>query len=645
MIRVSVLLNSLTYCSAAVSYISVAKYLNGFYAGAFIPFLLLAIRLDHRRTVKIGRWVFNFVSISVLLISVSRITADFLVEPIVEAILSLVVVKLLDVKEFRDYMQIYALCMFLLVGSTLMSFSSVFVVYFSLLLVFLTVSLILLAHFARDPEMTISRRALGRVMQISILICAVAIPSSLLFFIILPRTSYPLFNFLNRKGIAQSGFTDNVELGKISEIQEDRHAVFRAQMDRVREEDLYWRGLVLDSFDGRSWKSDKDGEDIDRGPGAFGNASGAGDAGKAIQQTIFLEPYGKEYLFALDRPAHVAAKNVRRLAGMTFASRDEIFNTIRYTAISVMSPVLPEQLEDNDTYLALPAGFAPRIRKLAESMSDGKDTALAAETFFRFLRDGDFKYSLEGLPVNDNALEEFVLDHRRGNCEYFASALAVMLRMTGIPARLVGGYRGGYYNEAGRYYLLLQNNAHVWVEAHVRDIGWVRLDPTPPLPMNASLQMDSSFLIRLRVFLDTFNYYWNKLIIEYDFRSQIALFKKIRSTLAKPGLHLNVDRERAARGLGVAAAVMLAAFGLYQAYRYRKRRTNVLIAAFFSRMNRRGYKRERNEGLEEFAARIEDGELREKASRFVLEFESVYYKDGEFSRETVRRLEQSIADL
>jgi hypothetical protein len=336
----------------------------------------------------------------------------------------------------------------------------------------------------------------------------------------------------------------------------------------------------------------------------------------------------------------------RRGFGLTFSAREEIWARKKYSALSAPSSFLPEAPASGDKDLELPDNLSPRIKELARGLCAGMDERGRIDSLLRFLKFGDFRYSLKNLSSGDNALEDFLFSSKRGNCEYFASALAVMLRGTGIPARLVAGYKGGYYNETGAYYMVLESNAHVWVEVYVAGKGWLRLDPTPPYPAaTLGASTVARLALKIRVLADTFTYYWNKAIIEYDLNRQIALWNTVSRNLARTAPRLDMSRRKAlARisSLPLSAALL---YGALLLWRRRRRKTNRLIARFEATLARRGYKRRRNEGLEEYASAIPDEKLRAGAMRFVLHFEEIYYRDAAFTKEDAARLKKLIGEM
>lgn len=641
MIKVKTILNIITYLCVLTGYLSVAEYLGIYHSIVFIALLALAAWLDYSRMLHLPRWLINIASVLVIGLSSFRISPDYLVEPILEALIILIAIKLIEDKEFRDYMQIYGMCMFLLIGSSLVSLSPVFLIYFLIISILSTVSLVLLAYFSHDPEMALDFENVSKIILHSLLICAIAIPSSAFFFLILPRTNYPLFSFLNKLEGPRTGFSDSVTLGEVSAIQEDNSTVFRAETKKVPDFSLYWRGITMDRFDGASWTNSFKGHETESFRGA----------GPRLTQTIYLEPYGNRYLFALDKPESFSLIGTKLRHSLALTLKEHINERIRYKATSVITEFEPDDLKDRARYLQLPEDFSSPMRNLVEKLTADQAENEKIRSLMQFLHAKDFKYSLESLPVSKTPLEDFLMRYKRGNCEYYASSLAVMLRMAGIPSRLVGGYRGGYYNPAGGYYLVLQKNAHVWVEAYTHgpgdSSGWLRLDPTPFSPQSLSTRYAQSFLLELRLLLDSFNYYWNKFVITYDFSRQMMIVNKLRESFQGKDFKFDLKavgfKKYMRAGLGLALIGLAVAGGM--GIRKRKERHERLLSRFLRRLASRGYKRKRGEGLEELVSRIEQKDLRIRAGIFVEEFQQVFYRDGKFSRRQIEHLENQIRSL
>lgn len=641
MFKIKDILNIITYFCVLTGCASVLQYVTLYYSVVFVSLLILAVYLDFVRMVHFPRWLLNIVSVLVLVLCVYRIKPDYLIEPILDVLVILVGIKLIEEKKFRDYMQIYGMCLFLLMGSSLVSLSPIFLIYFLILVTFSTLSLVLLAYFSHDPQLVISKENVTRLVIQAVLICSISVPASAFFFLILPRTNYPLFSFLNQYVGSRSGFSDKVSLGDVSEIQEDGSVIFRAEMERIKENGLYWRGVVMDHFDGVSWKSSSHDHEALRYP----------LDGQKVSQLIYLEPYGDKFLFALDKPQALTLRRKKFQNIMTYSLREQINDRIRYNAISVVADFQPEKEIDQDRYLQLPEGFSPGIAELVRNQADGKADDEKLKALLGFLRGEDFKYSLKGLPTSKNPLDTFLFETKQGNCEYFASSLAVMLRMAAVPSRLVGGYKGGYYNKTGNYYLVLQKNAHVWVEAYLGDYngkqGWIRVDPTPFSEQIPSVQYGESAFLQLKLLLDAFNYYWNKSVLNYDFSKQLMILNEIRSSFDRSNFKVDFKDLPVRKYIHIALGLSLLALAATGGVLWIKRKEHhqKLVANFSKRMALYGYQRRENEGLEELVARIAQEDLKSKATVFVEEFQMVFYRDKRFTRQEIRHLEDYIREL
>lgn len=630
-IKIETAAKVLTYIIGFTGFLSVVKHISLLYSFAFFSLYLLSMYIEYKKKFILPRWFLNIMSLSLIAVIVLRLAADDFVLVIAEALLMLVAIKFLEEKQFRDHMQIYLLTIFLLAASALLSLDILFLVFLVSLAFLLSTALVLLTYYSQDNALEIKTGTLLRITFKSLPMPVLSIPVTILLFVILPRSDFALFSSLNRGASAKSGFTDTVTLGVVSNIQEDAAVALRAHMEKVDERLLYWRGIVLDHYDGKSWKS----LHKEDGVGALNISL---PAGKRVSQIIYLEPYDNRYLFALDKPAAISARNASIYNDLTYAVQDGITRRMRYEVISILSDVLPEKLTSKSGYLQLPEDKMQKIRALVTGLSYGKNKEAAVEAIFGFFKKGNYSYSLKNLPLSENPLEDFLFTYRYGNCEYFASTLAVMLRMAEIPSRIVGGYLGGYYNDAGRYYLVSQKNAHVWVEAYLDNRGWIRLDPTPAGIEAFTSPYRQGIAFRIRLFFDTLQYHWNALVINYDFERQRSLFQKLRSEIKRPTLTLSINKGKAIRYSAVLLIIILSGMTLYF-FRLKRRspEENILIP-FLKKMERLGYKKSKTEGLEEFAAKIADARLRDRAFVFVREFEKSFYRDKKISKEDTKKL-------
>jgi hypothetical protein len=171
-------------------------------------------------------------------------------------------------------------------------------------------------------------------------------------------------------------------------------------------------------------------------------------------------------------------------------------------------------------YLLLP-DLDPRVAELAKqvtaSAANNYDRAVALEQHLR----SNYTYTLDPTGIDaENPIGSFLFQARSGYCEYFAAAMAAMLRTQGIPARLVNGFQTGTYNRVGKDFIVRGRDAHSWVEVYFPDYGWIPFDPTPadPNPVVAGAFDD---------YLDAASLFWSEWIINYDFAHQAQLAREV----------------------------------------------------------------------------------------------------------------------
>ena len=353
-----------------------------------------------------------------------------------------------------------------------------------------------------------------------------------------------------------SGFSDDVELGQIGEIKKNSTVVMRVRTGKpVGYPTLRWRGIALSSFDGKRWSSpEHDSVTIPAGMNGWINlserpAEPADPTATILRYTILLQPVATDTMFA---PAN--AVSIRgNLSGegsspelgarRSYIIRDSTgslfnpfhnFSTIRYEGFSLLPARNVPRLraasteyseEIRNIYLQLPK-LDPRIPELAKQITARAQTpfdkTIALENYLR----SHYAYNLNltGKP-GDDPLAHFLFETRSGHCEYFASAMAIMLRTLDIPTREVNGFLPGEYNDLGEDYIVRASDAHSWVEVYFPGTGWMTFDPTPPGAEDAG-----GFFSRLGQYMDWFELSWNEWVINYDFIHQILLAQTMQRT-------------------------------------------------------------------------------------------------------------------
>jgi hypothetical protein len=282
---------------------------------------------------------------------------------------------------------------------------------------------------------------------------------------------------------------------------------------------------------------------------------------------------------------------------------------------------------------------------LVNTLTAKKNQEETMRNLLQYLNNGRYQYSLKGLPVSKNPLETFLFESKYGNCEYFASALAVMLRVAGIPSRMIGGYRGGYYNEVGKYYLVPQKNAHVWVETFIPRKGWIRVDPTPASADTFALPLKGNLFLKMSIFFDTINYYWYTIVINYNLEKQLSLANTVMAGLKKPSLRLSIQKRRLLITLTTIAVAVFIGLNIRSFLVNKKTIETKILSQFLRKMEKQHYKKTTSQGLEEFVFSIEDNELKTCAFRFVADFEKIYYRDKKFERQDIKNLRKIIRQL
>ena len=351
-----------------------------------------------------------------------------------------------------------------------------------------------------------------------------------------------------------TGFTDSVELGQIGEIKRDNTVVMRVQTGHPVDYPLLrWRGIALTNFDGRRWfEKDKTRDLLSSGPGGWVTfdspyAMKVPIAGQ-LRFTILLQPMASDAIFApvqvlqlrgnfssdpsrYNAEPHFSALGVDDTGSISNPSRN--FSQIRYEGISLLPTARPAKArtagtdyppEIRETYLQLPEKLDARIPELAKKITatanNPFDKAIVLENYLR--RTYGYTLNLAGKPGAD-PLAQFLFVTKAGHCEYFASAMAVMLRTLDIPSREVNGFLPGEFNDVAGDYIVRASDAHSWVEAYFPGSGWITFDPTP-----ASDSAQYGLFSRLNLYLDWMQLNWNEWVVNYDWAHQSLLAHNVK---------------------------------------------------------------------------------------------------------------------
>lgn len=379
-------------------------------------------------------------------------------------------------------------------------------------------------------------------------------------FLITPRAAESTLSVPG--GAASSGFTgfsDHVRLGDIGRLNESNQLVMRVRVEapaRGVGRALRWRGVALDHFDGRSWSQSGVQLNYSDFDGNLFKLGTTDDITRLTTQTFFVEPIDTPVIFAAPRALALqgAFPYVRRDSEDGLLSRPHPTERITYTVHSDTYEPPPEQLRAeqvslpaNNTpnlrrpvedYLQLPASLDTRVGSLAVMVAsqararNAYDAARAVEAHLNSnAYGGEYRYSLEMRAKGPDPLSDFLFNVRAGHCEYFATAMTVMLRTLRVPARVVNGFQSGEYNAAADAYVVRQADAHSWVEVYFAEAdAWVTFDPTPADGRPAGTS-GAGVLGAFRRYADALELFWIQHVVAYDRQGQRALARTISSQI------------------------------------------------------------------------------------------------------------------
>jgi len=396
-----------------------------------------------------------------------------------------------------------------------------------------------------------------------VLIVILALP----FFLIAPRSATSALKRGGKSVGGFIGFSDNVTLGQIGELKASDEIFMHVRVDNLgggSADRLRWRGVALDDFNGKAWKKSAIAERSQRkqSESGFFKLGTTEDINRLTAQTFILEPVDTPVIFAAPRVVAVQAK----LPAITVDSEGAVqagFHDQRrlvYRAYSDMSqPGINVLRADHmqygieaERYLELPSGLDPQVRALALQViqeagaRNGYDEARAIEAYLR----NNFGYTLEMKASGPDPLSDFLFHVKQGHCEYFATAMAIMLRTLGIPTRIVNGFLPGEYNEAAGAFTVRQSDAHSWVEVYFPQTNsWVTFDPTPPAGRTTHERTGLAGVISK--YSEALELMWFQYVVGYDKQEQRSLITSMRTQLfdLRRSSMARFDQARAASAL------------------------------------------------------------------------------------------------
>jgi len=394
-----------------------------------------------------------------------------------------------------------------------------------------------------------TRRSLLAPLRTSASMFVLSIPLALLLFFIVPRLP-PLW-VIPQQGQAKVGLSDTVTPGDIASLVKSPGVAFRVNFigPQPPREQWYWRALIFQQFDGRSWTR---GEPLSpvKVPEIFVDQAD-------YQYQLVMEPSGQRWIPTLDAPVAVTQGKVffSQLRNLLASREINAVSGFEVRSNTALPGLLKPGRQEYRQALQLPANGNERLRRwaveLREQVKSGDEFVKAV---LRHIRERDYFYTLQPpRQLSGSPLDEFWFDVRQGFCSHYASAFVYIMRSAGIPARMVGGYLGGKDNVEEGYITVRQMDAHAWAEVWLPEQGWLRVDPTAAVaPQRVRQDLAEQFadnpdflaelagrgsrflpLQKLQLWLDGFEYQWQRWVVQFDEGSRMGLINRLLAG-AKP---------------------------------------------------------------------------------------------------------------
>jgi transglutaminase-like putative cysteine protease len=441
------LLASLPWTLAAliIALIPHVPFLPVWISGAFLGCAAWRYIIEKRRRTLPSSWLraalalFCFLGVLFTYSSISGVGPGSALLAIMAAL------KLLETRKRRDQFVLLFLSIFLVMSSLLREQYLWSLPYMVVsLLVIMSAWLRMSAGESQSPRQSFATA--GRLLMY-------AAPLAIVMWVFFPRIATPFWTVPIDTSQATSGISDTMSPGDISSLSMSNEVAFRVSFDDAIPEprERYWRGLVLIRFNGRTWT----GRDPGISPGALEQIEVTGEP---IDYEVTLEPTRQQWVFALDVPTQWSLSGIFMGPDQQLARNVPFEQRVAYRITSFTNYKISAELSNlyRSWYSSLPEGSNPRTAELARQMrSDAGSDSAYVESVLQKLNREEYFYTLDPPPLGSDPVDRFLFDTKRGFCEHYASAFAVMMRSVGIPARIVLGYQGGEINPLGGHLIVL----------------------------------------------------------------------------------------------------------------------------------------------------------------------------------------------
>lgn len=458
-------------------------------------------------------------------------------------IVVLLALKTLEMRARRDAFVIFFLGFFTMLSNFFFSQSL-------LTAAAMVVALLGLLTALVNSHMPVGRPPLMQAARTAAWMALAGAPIMAALFMLFPRIA-PLWGLPGDAMSGRSGLSGQMQVGTIASLALDDSIAMRIRFEGATppQRDMYFRGPVFSSFDGKEWRPLRSAF-----PQPMQLQPDLAVQGPAYSYQVTLAANNRPWLMVLD--ATPQAPEIRGYGAsmgpdLQWQANQPIADLVRYRATSYPEyrhgpNRLAVGLQD---YLDLPPGFNPRTLQLAADLRRQPGLATAGaqtlvDAVMDKLRTGGYEYTLEPGVYGTHTADEFWFDRKAGFCEHIASSFVLLMRALDVPARIVTGYQGGQVNNVDSFWTVRQSDAHAWAEVWMAGRGWVRVDPTsavspgrtgtfqrlapqPGVLAQALNAVSPGFTLNLRALWEATNNRWNQWVLNYSQAKQMDLLRNL----------------------------------------------------------------------------------------------------------------------
>jgi len=538
---------------------------------------------------------------------------------------------MLELKSKRDVYVVMLLGFFILLAGFLFNQSPLIALY-QLFPITAILNALMVTHSIQTEPGLLSR-SLGLTFKRLIKYLILALPLMIVLFVFFPRLSGPIWKMPGGSS-GGSGISETMSPGEISSLRLFNKVAFRVKFNGKEPtgNQLYWRTLVLDNFDGLTWSRDSnfsrlektDNSNVEPAQKEYEQALNQPSKNQdEFEYEISLEITKLQWLTMLDRPVKIPSRSVL-YDDYSVQVEHRLTDRVRYNAKSIPSlklqPTLSNRARIHNT--RIPESNNQRSIKWAKQQRNNfSDDKKFVHSVLSRINQQAYFYTLSPPIMAEDTIDSFWFDEQRGFCEHYAAALVFLSRAAGIPARVVVGYQGAEKNPLSDYWIVRYANAHAWTEIWFENEGWVRVDPTAaiaPQRIEEQLQLDYSqrdslfgdfgfdavdldnvgWAKQIQYWMDTANTGWNDWVLDYNRQAQRKLFA---------GLGLE---QLSIQEISVLMISILSLFMLVMSFRWvkAKQKKEPISRAFYlllSKLNDRGLVFDTNVGARDILESLE----------------------------------------